>query len=365
MPQYRLENPIQAYPWGHPTRLAELQGREPTALPGAELWLGAHPSGPSQVLDGGAAVPLGEFLKMADFPFLLKILAIGKPLSIQVHPNPEQARIGYDRDQRAGLELSDPRRSYKDPYAKPEVVVALEPMKLLIGVKSASELRALTDLGLTWLEPFLGLGVKELIGGIFNLTDEVAMAAHDQTVALCRRGGGQLEDLVDQIESNYPGDRGLLVAVCMNLIELQPGQTAFTPDGVLHAYLSGLAVEIMNPSDNVLRAGLTTKHIDVAELVRILKDEQSAPEVAEGIPLPDGGDRIQLWNEELQLRRYAIDGQTSIELGGTDILLVTDGTLEISCADQSDVVGAGHALLITDADRVGVEGTGQFFVASC
>ena len=254
----------------------------PTEQPEAEVWVGAHPAAPSRATVDGAESPLNELIvenpsrflrpdRTSDwFPFLFKILAIDAPLSIQVHPTPEQAIAGFEDEQARGIAIDAPFRNYKDRYSKPETVIALSPMRVLTGVRPVEQLKTLaTAFGATWLEERAELSPKQLLTEIIRLPQETASAAVQHLVdtapGLLGASNEVIADaaeLVRIVDGKYSGDRGLLVAFVMNLMHLAPGESAFTPDGQVHAYVSGTAIELMNPSDNVMRAGLTAKHID-------------------------------------------------------------------------------------------------------
>lgn len=263
-----LRSRIQPYAWGSHTAIAGLQGRPgPTAEPEAELWLGAHPSAPSTA-DGVAL----DKLIAADpvtalgpstverfgprLPFLLKVLAAAEPLSLQAHPDADQAAAGH---------LRDPG-TYVDPYHKPELLVALDEFEALCGfrdpVETAEQLAALGRPGLAPLVDVLrseGLraAVALILGGSASIVDEVA-AVHP---------------LAARLAAKYPGDNGVVLALLLNHVHLGPGEAVFMPAGNLHAYLRGTGVEIMAASDNVLRGGLTTKRVDAPELMRVLRYE--------------------------------------------------------------------------------------------
>lgn len=341
---FRMRNPIQHYAWGSREVLARLQGRPvPSSEPEAELWAGAHPAAPSVVLRDGREE------RLEDLPFLLKILAIDAPLSIQVHPSPEQAVKGFEREQRAGIPQDDPRRTYKDRSAKPETAVALTEMDVLTGVQSVDRLRATAArLGLDWLRDVVD-GEHPVLPAVLALDDDAAGAAVDATVAAAR--GADREDpvagLVRYVAQRHPGDRGLLVAVCMNHVRLTPWQSVHTPSGQLHAYLSGTAVEVMNSSDNVLRAGLTGKHVDVPGLLAVLAGEQTVPEVVDPPAGEDGARAYPLWDEGLHLVAHELMPGRAVpyELRGTAVLLVVGGSASVHAADGCWELGGGESLL--------------------
>ena len=293
---FPMQNRVQAYAWGSHTALAQLRGEaKPSTLPEAELWMGAHPlapsalltaDGPRSLLDLVTAQPeslLGAAVtrEFGALPFLMKLLAAREPLSLQAHPSAEQARAGFAREEAAGVALSSPQRSYKDPHHKPELIAALTPFSALVGFRSTRDTARL----------FAGLGVSRLtavtralaeqppneaLRALFDLvTSSAPTARHElatETFAACRKPHTPLPDFASElawgvrIGELYPGDAGLVLALALNLVVLEPNQALYLPAGNLHAYLEGMGVELMASSDNVLRGGLTPKHVDAAEL---------------------------------------------------------------------------------------------------
>lgn len=379
----RMRNPIQHYAWGSHEVLARLQGRPvPSPEPEAELWVGGHPSAPSTVLLDGRELPLDRLVaedpdtylpaSATDgcLPYLLKILAIDAPLSIQVHPTPRQAEQGFDREERAGVALDDPRRNYKDRSAKPETVVAVTDVELLTGVQPVEKLRATAErLGLDWLRRVVD-GGRPVLPALLTADDDDARAAVAATLAAAHAAdpGDPVAALVRHLDDRHPGDRGILVALCMHHVRLAPGRSLHTPAGQLHAYLSGTAVEVMNSSDNVLRAGLTGKHVDVAELLEVLADEQLDPEVLDPPADRSGGRVYPLWDERLALVAHElVPGRTvPFSLRGTATLLVAQGRAVVRSADGTWELTGGESLLHHGRETpVELAGDARLFTVTC
>lgn len=278
---------LRHYDWGHPTTIPELLGTTGTGEPVAEAWYGAHPSAPSHTPSGTldtviATDPAGHLgPDIADrfgpqLPFLVKILAAAKPLSIQVHPTADAARTGYINEDTAGVPRTAPNRNYRDTNHKPEMVYALTPFEAMIGFRDPLVAAAL----LTGLNhPLAALAAATLTtsptptGLRKAMVQLLTAGSPDQVDDLVRRCARLADhhpayDLAARLADHHPGDRGALVSFLLDHHVLVPGQAMFVPAGVVHAYVSGTAVEVMANSDNVLRAGLTTKHVDVAELLR-------------------------------------------------------------------------------------------------
>lgn len=379
----RMRNPIQHYAWGSHEVLARLQGRPvPSPEPEAELWVGAHPSAPSTVLLDGRERPLDRLVEeeperylpptAADgrLPYLLKILAIDAPLSIQVHPSPRQAEEGFEREERAGVPLDDPRRNYKDRSAKPETVVAFTELELLTGVQPVERLRATAErLGLGWLRDVVDDG-RPVLPALLGAGDDAARDAVAETLAAARAADPRdaVAALARYLDDRHPGDRGLLVALCMNHVRLLPGQSLHTPAGQLHAYLSGTAIEVMNSSDNVLRAGLTGKHVDVAELLTVLAEQQQDPEIVDP-PADRTGARVYpLWDERLALVAHdLVPGRTvPFALRGTATLLAVQGRAVVRSADGTWELTGGDSLLHHGEDTpVELAGDARLFTVTC
>jgi mannose-6-phosphate isomerase len=297
-----LRNAVRPYAWGSRTTIAELLGRPvPAPHPEAELWMGAHPGDPSVVVgDDGtersllhvvAEDPAGQLGTEAAarwggrLPFLLKVLAAEEPLSLQAHPSAEQAAAGFAKEEAAGIPRDAAIRNYPDPTAKPELLCALTEFHALAGFRDPQRTVELLDAVRTpGLGPYVDLlagqpngeGLRALFTTWITLPqpalDRLEPELLDACVGHIRRHGEFERDCrtILQLGESYPGDAGVLAALLLNNLVLQPGEAIFLPAGNLHAYLHGAGVEILANSDNVLRGGLTPKHVDVPELLRVL-----------------------------------------------------------------------------------------------
>lgn len=277
-----LENSVRGYDWGTVDKIPEFLGVAATGKPMAELWMGTHPMAPSSVLStGGTRQSLREIA--GELPFMLKVLSARYPLSLQVHPDLTTAREGFDRENREGTPVDSPIRSFKDPNHKPEMVYALSTFDMIVGFRPTAEiLRLLSTIHLPLAtELRQRLATNPGFSGIVGLVEWLLSTPPSPTeindlIVQCG-------DLVDRgidvkrayatallVHREFPKDVGVVIALLMNRLTLQPGEAAFLGTGVIHAHLKGLCVEAMAASDNVLRAGLTTKHIDPLALVRCL-----------------------------------------------------------------------------------------------
>ena len=389
---FSLKNQIQNYAWGSREILGRMRGVPvPTEQPEAEVWVGAHPAAPSRATVDGAESPLNELIvenpsrflrpdRTSDwFPFLFKILAIDAPLSIQVHPTPEQAIAGFEDEQACGIAIDAPYRNYKDRYSKPETVIALSPMRVLTGVRPVEQLKTLAAaFGAAWLAERAELSPKQLLTEIIRLPEETASAAVQHLVDTAAGLLGASNDVVADaaelvriVDGKYPGDRGLLVAFVMNLVHLAPGESAFTPDGQVHAYVSGTAIELMNPSDNVMRAGLTAKHIDTEELIKVLGEKQDAPVIQR--PNPEDGPlgTYAMWDERMSVTRVRVEEgkPLSYTFKGISAALSVAGKVTIQAKDGNGtdefVLGATESVLhVGEPSEAVLSGSGELYIAS-
>jgi mannose-6-phosphate isomerase len=378
----RLDNTVRPYAWGSTTAIPELLGVEPTGEPQAELWMGAHPGAPSrtgrgtlvEVIDADPARELGE-ATVAKFgprlPFLFKILAAGAPLSLQVHPDLEQARAGYAEEERRGVPVDAPHRNYKDPHHKPELICALTEFDGLCGFRDPVRTADLLDgLGVDSLKPYVDLlhahpedaALREMLTAVLSADPQEMAHTVAEATAACTRLGGPYTPYAD-IAHHYPGDPGVIAAMLLNHVRLQPGEALYLGAGIPHAYLSGLGVEIMANSDNVLRCGLTPKHVDVPELLRIVRFEAADPGVLRPEAAPDGEEVYETPIDEFRLSRYVLPpaGAThDLTRATPQILLCTAGTVRVGEHELTP----GASVFVPAGETAEVSGTGTLFRAT-
>ncbi|WP_096285260.1 mannose-6-phosphate isomerase, class I [Mycobacterium ahvazicum] len=297
-----LRGAVRTYAWGSRTALAEFTGRPvPAAHPEAELWFGAHPGDPAyletergelSLLEAVTADPEGQLgsasrERFGDvLPFLVKVLAADEPLSLQAHPSAEQAIEGYLREEKLGIPVASPVRNYRDTSHKPELLVALHSFEALAGFRQASaSIELLRALAVTDLDPYIELlndqsdadGLRALFTTWITAPqpdiDVLVSAVIDGAIQYVSSGATEFAaeaKTVLELGERYPGDAGVLASLLLNRISLAAGDALYIPAGNLHTYLRGFAIEVMANSDNVLRGGLTPKHVDVPELLRVL-----------------------------------------------------------------------------------------------
>ncbi|MDR0452841.1 MAG: mannose-6-phosphate isomerase, class I [Treponema sp.] len=410
---FKLENTVKHYPWGSAKWIPRLLNTtNETGEPWAELWMGVHPDGPSLAESGGERLSLRTLIERdpgrllgraasAEFgglPFLFKILAAEKPLSVQAHPNLRQAREGWERENRAGIPLAAPERNYRDANHKPEILAALTPFRAMCGFRETAETAKI-------LEIFGGTGgagdrpavqpsaaLREVLGRLRACLDtEDGHAAF--LAALFGMGTEARHDLgvyaaaqTPQLEQDYPEysaewravaylarlypeDPALIAPLYLNLLYLKPGEALFVPAGVLHAYIEGLAVELMANSDNVLRGGLSPKHVDPAELGRILRRQPFKPEIL----TPRAEEAGNAWAvyparcREFSLSRAKSEGETiAFAPEAPAILLITSGqaALEGPGGQESLSLKQGESAFIAGGTALRLSGAFTAYAAT-
>ncbi|MBV1946534.1 mannose-6-phosphate isomerase, class I [Streptomyces sp. BV129] len=377
----RLDNTVRPYAWGSPTAIPRLLGTEPTGEPQAEMWMGAHPGAPSrttrgtlvEVIDADPERELGADA-VAKFgprlPFLLKILAAAAPLSLQVHPDLAQAQQGYAEEERRGIPVDAPDRNYKDANHKPELICALTEFDGLCGFRAPAEAADLLDgLGVASLKPYADLlrahpedaALREVLTAILTADREDMAGTVTEATAACIRLGGPYTPYADMAH-HYPGDPGVIAAMLLNHVRLQPGEALFLGAGIPHAYLDGLGVEIMANSDNVLRCGLTPKHVDVPELLRVVRFEAGDPGVLRPEASPDGEEVYETPIDEFRLSRYVLPGETArdVTLPTPQILLCTAGSVRVG---EHELL-PGRSVFVPAGEKTEASGEGTLFRAT-
>jgi mannose-6-phosphate isomerase len=379
-----ISNTPRDYAWGSATLLADLEGRTPSGSPEAEVWFGDHPGSPARVHDG-SDLTLDDWLRAhggqegvpGRLPYLLKLLAAGAPLSIQVHPSKEQAVEGFAREEAAGVPRHAGHRNYKDDNHKPEVIVALsETFTALAGLRDVDATRRLVATlgegdGVRTLREKLGAAspaaaLRETIAWLLGEAEgaEIAQIVEAAASAHSEEFTAEL-DQTRTLAAAYPADPGIVVALLMNLVHLRRGEAIFVPAGVLHAYVAGLGVEIMAASDNVLRGGLTPKHIDVAELLALVDFRPAAPPVLEARAAGEGAEVFAPGIRDFALAHVAAgDRSGSVDLAGLSIALSVSGEATVTGASGARLTLApGRAALVTPEESPLTVSGGEVFVA--
>jgi mannose-6-phosphate isomerase len=309
----------QHYAWGDTTAIPELIGCQPDGQPWAEWWMGTHPIAPSTVDDGQ---PLRDVA--GELPYLLKLMAAAEPLSLQTHPDRGQADEGFEREEREGIPIDSPQRIYKDRGAKPELLCALTSFDTLCGFRPVERtLALLRDIGATDLASCLraeklATTVAAIYRGEFDLRS---------TLQACAANRSPEAQLVNELATRYPGDPSVVVTLLLNRVLLSRGEAIFLGPGNLHAYLDGFGVEIMANSDNVIRGGMTVKHIDVQQLLAVLDFEPLPQPRVDAVEIDPGRWRYSTAHTPFVLWRFEIDEDSAMlhQSTGRELLLSVDG----------------------------------------
>ena len=382
---YPLQGSVQHYDWGGQQFLPELMNRPLGQQPWAELWLGAHPKSPSLV-DGNSLTAmisdncellLGPTVaeRFATLPFLLKVLDVEKMLSIQVHPNLAQARDGFIWENEEGIALDAANRNYRDANHKPELMVALSDFWLLHGFRTVASatacLRQHPEM-IELAERLTMLGMEQFYREIMLEPDErLFTSMADLAVRLRAEPAPDIHSpdhwFLKAVDSNHGQlEPGMLSIYLLNLVYLSPGQGIFQDAGIPHAYLKGQNIELMANSDNVLRAGLTPKHIDVPELLKIIRTEAVEPEILAGVDLGDNRVGYPAAVDDFALEKIAVQHSRTMYRAARPqpmVVLVMEGAVtindEYTLGRGESVFVAANTLLTLD-----IAAGSQLFVAS-
>ncbi len=387
-----LRGCVREYAWGSPSFLPDLLGTENVDdTPQAELWMGAHPSAVSVVRVGDDWVALTDWIATdpvvrlgesvvqrfgGELPFLLKVLAAAYPLSLQAHPDPEQARVGFERENRKGLPLDAPNRSYRDARPKPELLCALTPFDAMLGFREVAEIHELLRaLELPVLAPALAklcggakAELRDFFGWLIGSDEETRAQIAGLAAERCSgRSDAAAGRWVVELAGRYPGDIGVLAPLLLNVIRLEVGQAVYLPAGELHSYLGGCGIEIMANSDNVLRGGLTNKHVDVPGLLEVLTFSSGPPRILDPGQSAFGIRTYGTPVADFELTRIDVAGEHVREAtDSVEILLCVEGAarVEASGGSQGIEFARGRSLLVpADAGGYRVLGNCCFFRA--
>ena len=376
----QLSNQTRDYAWGSTTLIPDYFGTPETGRPMAEIWFGTHPGSLTKVV-GEDQQTLLALRENQPLDFLLKILAAGNPLSLQAHPNAEQAQEGFARESSLGIALDATNRNYKDDRHKPEMLVALTPFDALAGFRPIAESEALFQKLASQTNPVLGShfndwlialrgGLEEffvLISQLRGQIDQVTLALAQLEPSMFGNDAVHIE-LAKELQILYPGDPGIVVSLLMNHIHLEPEQAIQIGAGQVHAYVRGLGVEIMASSDNVLRGGLTPKHIDVDELQRVVVFEGVQPKVLSAKQLATGLFEYPRAVRDYLLYRINVSATNllaDIKLPSAAIVLCTSGQVAVSNSlGEREVLSKGQAAYLDHANFVSFSGSGTAYLAT-
>lgn len=392
-PFYPMSNIIQDYAWGSRTAISTFFGIENSSgEPQAEIWMGAHPNGCSKITEDNVeqtlsslianapTATLGESTEKAfgELPFLLKILAAEKALSVQVHPSKQQAETGFDSENSRGLNISDPTRNFKDPNHKPELVYALTTYQALNGFRPFEEVLALfeplansaiSELVNSFRKNCSEQGLQQLFATLLSLRGEQKRFAIASLIEYAKRNADhETFNLVLELESQFPGDIGLFSPLLLNVIVLEPGQAMFLHACTPHAYIHGTAIEIMANSDNVLRAGLTPKHVDVSELVACTVFSPVSRDTVLTTPVIDGNAmHFPVPVTDFKFSIYSPVEPTMVAITSAEILFAIDAPLTVRKeSGQSITINKGESIFVpASTQSYSLQSTGRVARAYC
>lgn len=363
-----LKNTIQEYPWGSYTAIPDLLGSDsPAGSPQAELWMGAHPKAPSLVKCDGRWISLLELIeqnpvdilgkKVAEkfnsrLPYLFKVLAAAKPLSIQAHPSRSQAIKGFERENRLGIPLDAGNRNYKDDNHKPECICALTPFWALNGFRKIPEMLSLMEqAGPQGLEGEIkelrnkpdSRGLKSFFQALMTMSRRRQKQIIDDALKNAQKLSqeNQVFKWMINLQHEYPDDIGIFAPILLNLVCLEPGQAMFLPAGELHAYLDGVGIELMANSDNVLRGGLTPKHVDVSALLHVLNFKERKIDILPKEFINGCEEIYHSQAEEFILSIIMVKNGTSYASPAkrsVEIVLCTEGKATITDMEKGDII---------------------------
>ena len=367
----RISGEVKNFSWGSKHLIQDQLGLGPTNQQVAEVWFGTHAGGQSKLLPSGQNLSEAVGSKLS---FLVKFLAADSPLSIQVHPNAVQAKAGFARENAAGIDLADPKRNYKDDSHKPEILIALSAFEALCGFRPRAEI----------LEIFLAFSESEarfgelaaLLATDASLEEIFSELLEDSALAgrfASSVAGLDIDSISEQARAlvvdllgKYPGETGALVSLLLNFIQLAPGEAIYLPAGNLHAYLSGLGLEVMAASDNVIRGGLTSKHIDKAELRNITDFSELAEPKVSPKKLAEGLVEYPVAASEFRVYRAQITGTNmlaDIDLPAAAVIVCVSGEIAVGTSlEEREVLKKGEVVFVSEAKKFSLSGSGDVFV---
>ncbi len=381
---HKLINTVQHYAWGSKTALTALYGvPNPQQLPMAELWMGAHPKSSSAIAQAGGQVSLHDLIakdntvllgkevaaRFGELPFLFKVLCAGQPLSVQVHPNKQAAMAGFAKENALGILLANPTRNYKDANHKPELVYALTDFEAMNGFREFADiawlLQPLADAHPA-IAAFIAQPDEQQLRQLFSAL--LAMQGEEKVYALAalkreqETRQGDPWETIRRIAQLYPEDCGLFSPLLLNVVKLAPGQAMFLFAETPHAYLGGVSLEVMANSDNVLRAGLTEKYIDIPELVANVAFTAKPASQLLTLPVEEGvASHFPVPVEDFAFSVYTLHGgRTSLPAGSVAILLCLEGDLNVQSEANCQPLLPGESVFVgANEASVTVSGTGR------
>ena len=367
----RISGEVKNFSWGSKHLIQDQLGLGPTNQEVAEVWFGTHAGGQSKLLTSGQNLSDAVGSKLS---FLVKFLAADSPLSIQVHPNALQAKAGFAKENAAVIDIADPKRNYKDDSHKPEILIALSAFEALCGFRPRAEI---LEIFLAFYESEARFGeLAALLATDASLEEIFSELLEDSALAgrfASSVAGLDIDSISEQARAlvvdllgKYPGETGALVSLLLNFIQLAPGEAIYLPAGNLHAYLSGLGLEVMAASDNVIRGGLTSKHIDKAELRNITDFSELAEPKVSPKKLAEGLVEYPVTAPEFRVYRAQISGANllaDIDLPAAAVIVCVSGEIAVGTSlEEREVLKKGEVVFVSEAKKFSLSGSGDAFV---
>ncbi|MBU2591256.1 MAG: mannose-6-phosphate isomerase, class I [Nitrospinota bacterium] len=390
-----LINSVQEYVWGSPEVIPAILGEEPDGHPKAELWMGAHPKAPSMVSSDGKYISLSKLIEgdagiVGDYvekrfgkklPFLFKVIAADTPLSIQAHPNLSQAKEGFAEENRRAVPIDSPERNYPDDNHKPEIICAVTKFWIMAGFRDIAEIISLLeDIKLTSLAKEVDelaynqnrLGLRKFFRLILEFSPTRKKELIDEVVKLAaaKKGTSPIFDWILKLNYYYPGDIGVISPLLLNLVLLNPGEALFLEPGEFHTYLRGVGMELMANSDNLLRGGLTTKHVDLPELLKVLSFNYGPLKIISPQAVNNAELAYEKCADEFSLSIITLNGEedyVSPPDQGVEIMICIEGDTHITQVGDKEGLGfdKGKVVLIPSAvEGYKISGLGKIYKAS-
>lgn len=367
----RITGAVKNYNWGSESLIQDHFGFGAAGEKIAEVWFGTHPAGESKVASNGESL---EQAASERLPFLVKFLAAASPLSIQVHPNSQQAKAGFERENALGLSLADQKRNYRDQSHKPEILIALTPFEALCGLRPAAEATQIfSEFALKYpaFEEFAKLSrvsLKETFTALLEAKELAASFATEVSESGLGEKALEAVQLAKRLLAKYPKDTGALTAMLLNHVHLEPGEAIYLPAGNLHAYLAGLGLEVMASSDNVIRAGLTEKHIDSKELMAIgdfselLEPKVATKKLAQGlIEYPVSVPDFRVYRAQVSGGNLFAD----LELPSHALVIGVSGEVAVSTSlEEREVIKKSEVVYLARARKFSLSGSGEVFLVT-
>ncbi|MEA1910841.1 MAG: mannose-6-phosphate isomerase, class I [Spirochaetota bacterium] len=380
MKPFKLINQVQNYSWGTKNYIPDLLGKDETNEHWAELWMGDHARGTSTAVLEIGNIPLNQVLMNfstdifgedsirfgKQLPFLFKVLSAESPLSIQAHPNKVQAEEGFRDENSRSIPMDAVNRNYKDNNHKPEIICALTPFTAMCGFREVEEINT-NFLKLHTSVYTAKNSVKSFFESIMSLKSAELKIIIEDALVWAESNNSIEAELVQKFSALYDNDPGILAPLFLNVYSLKPGEALYQGPGELHAYVKGTGIELMSNSDNVLRGGLTPKHVDIEELLKVLNFKPSGKNILKPVTIGRGLYEYLTPSDEFILKYLKIENSNSLEIKNREsleILLCVSGNVIVSYENETISINRGESLFIpASVNSYTLKGSGEIYSA--